>query len=129
MVVVICGGYAVYLLARMAGIPVLAWLTGRRWGRRGGLLGAFGTGVAGTTLLSHPSYSQNFFISSSYGFGAVLSAMGFATLVQRYRLHARVVVGIVGLVMLTAAALVATMAVWPRPAHALSRLRLPGSRR
>lgn len=80
------GGYAIYELPRLAGVPVLAWLARRgraRWGTlEWFLLGGITSGVLATLLFGHPSGSELYFIRSAWGMGAILSAMGFVRLVE-----------------------------------------------
>src|SRR6266545_2590668 len=88
------------MLARMGGVPVLAWLGWRRkavekwstthWYLLGGLL----SGLAGTLLLAGPAWAQTHILRTGWAFGSILSAMGFAALVRRHALPVRVVVGI-----------------------------------
>jgi hypothetical protein len=84
--------YLLFLYMRLAGIAVLARLR-RPWGHlEWFLLGSVLAGGAATLFFTHPALSQNFFIRTAFGFGAVLSAMGFAALVERYRIPARTLV-------------------------------------
>ncbi len=80
--------YAVFELARFAGIVVLGWLAGKRrsaaWGfTEWFLLGGFVAGVAGTLLLAHPTDSELHFVRSGLPFGALLAGAGYAALVDR----------------------------------------------
>jgi hypothetical protein len=90
--------YVFYMMSRLAGIPVFAWLARRN--RRAGapaewtsthsfLLGTFGTGLAATLFLTHPTFGQTNFMRYGYLFGALLSAMGFVRLTESYRLPGR----------------------------------------
>jgi hypothetical protein len=84
--------YVLFLYTRLAGIAVLARLR-RPWGRlEWFLLGTLLAGGAATAYFTHPGLSQNFFIRTSFGFGAVLSAMGFAALVERHRTSTRTLI-------------------------------------
>jgi hypothetical protein len=84
--------YLLFLYVRLAGIPVLAWLR-RPWGHvEWFLFGSLLAGGVAALTFTHPGISQNFFIRTSFGFGAVLSAMGFAALVERHRVSARTLV-------------------------------------
>ncbi len=86
------GAYAIFMLSRLAGIPVLAWLRRRAWGPvEWFLLGGFTGGALATLLIGHPAWSQNYFIRSGWVCGALLSALGLAALVERYRLAPRTV--------------------------------------
>jgi hypothetical protein len=100
LVAVALGGYALYMLARLAGIPVLAWLGWLKAGHRGQpywsteswlLLGATAAGVGGSLLLLGPTWSQFYFLRSAFPFAVVLSALGFAALVDRHRIPRRTV--------------------------------------
>ena len=91
--------YVVFFFARLAGIAVLARV-GRPWGNlEWFLLGSLVAGAVATLSFTHPGLSQNFFVRSSFGFGAVLSAMGFAALVERYKVPARTLVVAFGTVL------------------------------
>ncbi|MEV4515622.1 hypothetical protein AB0K00_42530 [Dactylosporangium sp. NPDC049525] len=86
--------YLVFFFIRLAGIAVLARL-GRPWGQREWfLLGAVLAGAGATLFMVHGSLAQNFFVRSGFAFGAVLSAMGFAALVERYRVTPRTLVAV-----------------------------------
>jgi hypothetical protein len=112
----VLGGYALYMLPRLAGIPVLAWLRRGGWGGTGWfLLGGIAGGTALTLLLAHIAGSQNFFIRTGWPFGAILSAMGLVELVRRRRLTATTV-AVTAAAVLAAAALVSLV---------LSRFPLP----
>lgn len=107
--------FVVSQLPRLAGIPVLAKVR-RSWGPiEFLLLGATLAGIGGTLLFGHQSYGQQYFIKSAWAFGAILSAMGFVALVERHRLRASQVTGIVAAVGLLAAAGTAFLW-WLRPA-------------
>src|SRR5205814_137037 len=78
--------YAVYMLPRLAGIAVLPRPGGRlEWFLLGGAAGAVGL----TLLLWHPALGQNYFVRTGWAFGAVLSAMGVVSYVERRRVPAR----------------------------------------
>ena len=121
------GAYVLYMLPRLAGIPVLAWLSRRRRGDSGPtwtttewyLFGAIAAGIAGTLLLGHITSAQVYLIRSAWPFGAILSALGLAALVERYRVPRKVVAGI------AAGAVAATTVI----VYILSRTRLavPGT--
>ncbi len=84
--------YAVYMLPRLAGIAVLPRPWGRlEWFLLGGAAGAVGL----TLLLWHPALGQNYFVRTGWAFGAVLSAMGVVSYVERRRVPARVVTAVV----------------------------------
>jgi hypothetical protein len=122
-------GYAIYMFARAAGIPVLFALTGRRWGRvEWFLLGAFGSGAVAAVTLVHPGLSQNFFIATSFGFGAILSAMGLVTLVERHRLPVRTVAVVVGAVAMAVLGLFVILRHWRAPLLVVRSWGLPGDR-
>lgn len=119
--------YGWYMLARLAGIPVLARLRRRAWSTREWfLLGAVGAGLVATIAAFHPAYGQNYFISTGFVFGAVLSAMGFAALVDRHRLSpaavGTILVGAAGATALTLYLLRAQ----PKIYSFIASLRLPG---
>ncbi len=119
--------YCCYMFARVAGIPVMARL-GRPWDRRASfLLGAFIAGWLGTMVFSHPGLSQNFFMSTGYGFGAVLSAMGFAALVERHRVSPRVVALIVASTAVGAYLFTWLVLAWPPPLARVTAIGLPGN--
>jgi hypothetical protein len=92
--------YVCYQFGRLIGVPVLAVLA-RRGGPSWGtvewfLLGGIVAAAGGTLLLNHPSTSQLYFLRSGWGLGAILSAMGYAALVERRRVPARTVAIMVG---------------------------------
>ena len=89
------GAYVIYMLVRLAGIPVLAWLAWRKKDGQAGLawsstewylFGAIAAGIGGTLLLWHVSSAQVYLLRSAWPFGAILSALGLAALVDRYQL-------------------------------------------
>jgi hypothetical protein len=93
--VVLLTGFALYMLTRLAGIPVLARIKGRAWGTTEWfLLGGITGGVVGTLVLSHPAWGQNYFLRSGWAFGAILSAMGLIALAERHRVPGRVLAAI-----------------------------------
>src|SRR5262249_4741136 len=102
---------------------------GRRWGRvEWFLLGAFGSGAVAAVTLVHPGLSQNFFIATSFGFGAILSAMGFVALVERHRLPVRTVVVVVGAVAMAVLGLFVILRHWRAPLLVVRSWGLPGDR-
>jgi hypothetical protein len=100
---VLLAGYAIYMFARLAGIPVLAGIRRREWGAvEWFLLGGAAGGAVATLTLWHTTSAQNYFVRSGFAFGAVLSAMGAVALVERHRVRPAVVVGVaVGAVALS----------------------------
>jgi hypothetical protein len=88
--VLVLGAYCLYLLSRLAGIPVLLWrrrlrLADAEWF----LVGAGLAGVAATLLLASPSSSQIYFVRSGWVFAAIASAIGYSELVERHRIRPR----------------------------------------
>jgi hypothetical protein len=85
-------GYALFMGARLAGVPVLLALRGRELGPvEAFLFGAVAGGFAGTLLLSHVAWAQLYFVIAGWPSGAILSACGLVALVERERLGARTV--------------------------------------
>jgi len=85
-------GYLLFMYARLAGVFLLPR---RAWGTvEWFLLGSLLAGATATLAFIHPGNSQNFFVRTAFGFGAILSAMGFAALVERYQVPARTLVAL-----------------------------------
>ena len=89
----VLAAYGLFMLTRLAGIPVLVRLRRSGWGEvewflAGGLVG----GAGASLLLSHAAYGQHYFLIAGWQFGAILSAAGAVALVERHRLGTRTVV-------------------------------------
>jgi hypothetical protein len=98
--------YLVFMFARLAGVPALASLRRGRWGDREWLLlGTVAGGAVLTLSLSHPSWSQNFFLRSGWPAGAILSAMGLVAVLDRYRFRPRTVAVVVAATITVASVL------------------------
>jgi hypothetical protein len=122
------GGYAIYELPRLAGVPVLAWLARRgraAWGSlEWFLLGGITGGILCTLLFGHPSGSQLYFIRSAWGMGAILSAMGIVRLVEDRKVTARTMTS---LMAASAVAVIGPYAVayrWAQGKHFFPGIRL-----
>jgi hypothetical protein len=91
VVLLALGAYGVYMLSRIAGLPVLLWMRrGRLSSGEWLLAGAFLAGLGATLLLAHPSGSQLYFIRTAWVYGAIASALGFVELAARARVHGSV---------------------------------------
>ena len=114
--------YLLFLYTRLAGIAVLA-RRGGAWGQvEWFLLGAVVAGAAAAVVFAHPAQAQNFFVRSAFGFGAVLSAMGFVALVEQHRVRARTLVVLFAAVIAGATVLVLALRAGGL-AHGTRRLR------
>lgn len=92
--------FAVFMLTRLAGILAAV---GRDWGTvEWFLLGGVAAAVGGLLLLFHPTFSQVYLLRGGWAFGALLSALGYVSLVERTRTPARVIVPTVVLTALLA---------------------------
>jgi hypothetical protein len=79
--------FVLNLQLRLAGIPALLWLRRGRLGPvRTFLLGGALTGPAIYLVLGHPGSSNQYFVRTAFAFGVVLSAWGYAEVLDRSRL-------------------------------------------
>ncbi|WP_117213684.1 hypothetical protein [Allorhizocola rhizosphaerae] len=82
--------FLIYWGARLMGIPLAIWLRGHRFeDSEWMLLGGTIAGFSAALLMFHPSLSQLFFLRAGFIFGAILSAIGVAALVDRLGLQPR----------------------------------------
>ncbi len=88
--------FVIYWATRLAAAPAALWrrrdVTLIEWLLVGGTIAGFAAGL----LLYHPSMGQLMVMRIGVLFGAILSAMGVARLVERLDLSARAVAGLVG---------------------------------
>jgi hypothetical protein len=102
---VVCLAYLVYMTIRLAAVPAIP-----RWGApEWFLLGTFAAGLGATLMLSHPAWGQVNFIRTSFVCGALLSATGYVTFVQRRGTAPRLVAAFVGVAVLVAGTVFGTL--------------------